>query len=280
MMRHRAAFLIALVAVASAANSEPASPAVSPARSSSTPAVARPTVHQLPPDTYAPSMAEVAKTAAPRVSTPQEALERLKLGNARFYSGETETDRSSVNVRRAQIMTQTPFAVVLGCSDSRVPIEIVFDQGLGDIFSIRVAGNIADAATLGSVEYAVNHLNARILVVMGHEGCGAVAAAMLPVADQQKEAANVQYLLKAVAPSVKSIPAIRDRKSRMREAVIANVRSQVAKLRQNPVVAAAIESGKVQLVGGFYEISSGAVDFLETEEELAVETSAATTGAH
>lgn len=259
-------FVISFAIVAAAST---AMPQGSDNHSATSPQVQR-TVVPVPADAHAPSMAEIAKVKEPEVSTPQEALDRLKLGNAHFFSGQSSTDRSSVNVRRAQIMTQTPFAVVLGCSDSRVPIEIVFDQGLGAVFSIRVAGNIADAATLGSIEYAIRHLNAKILVVMGHEGCGAVSAAMLPAADQQKEPENVQYLLQAVSPSVQSIPKIRDKKARMREAVIANVRGQVALLRKNAVIASAIEAGTIQLVGAFYEISSGAVDFLETEEELAV----------
>lgn len=228
-------------------------------------------IHMVAPGNYAPTMEEIARNTDPPVSTPDEALQRLKRGNARFFSGEGTAHGESANARRAQIMTQTPFAIVLGCSDSRVPIEIVFDQGLGAVFSIRVAGNIADPATLGSIEYAVRHLDSKIVVVMGHEGCGAVAAAMLPRGQQEKEPENVRYLLKAVSPAVEGLPQIRDKKARMREAVISNVRSQVAELRQNPVVAAAEKDGKIKLVGAFYEISSGAVDFLETKEELALE---------
>lgn len=225
-------------------------------------------------------MAEVAKLKPPTVATPDEALNRLKAGNANFFSGQSSHDRISANARRAQIMTQAPFAVVLGCVDSRVPIEIIFDQALGDIFSIRVAGNIVDRATLGSIEYAVRHLDAKILVVLGHEGCGAVSTALLPAADRRKEPENVQYILEAVAPNVTAIPKIRDKKARMREAVIANVRGQVAKLKENPVVAHAIAENRMHLVGGFYEISSGAVDFLETEEELALTEPAGKAAAH
>lgn len=231
-------------------------------------------VTKLPADAHAPSMAEMAKAKEPAVTTPQEALDRLKTGNSHFFSGQSKHDRVSANTRRAQIMTQSPFAVVLGCADSRVPIELVFDQGLGDVFSIRVAGNIVDPATLGSIEYAVKHLNTKILVVMGHEGCGAVLAAVMPAHEQQKEPEHVQYLLKAITPSVKNLAKIRDKKARMREAVIANVRWQVAKLKQNPVVSSALASDQVHVVGAFYEISSGAVDFLETEEELAVDPAA------
>lgn len=225
------------------------------------------------PGEASPTMADLANTTDVVVTTPEEALEALKVGNARFFSHEAVRPEYGANARRAQIMTQTPFAVVLGCSDSRVPIEIVYDQGLGDIFSIRVAGNISDRATLGSIEYAVDHLQTKIVVVMGHEGCGAIAAAMLPAEQQKKEAENVQYLLSQVRPSLQGMPPIRDRKARMREAVIANIRWQVAELKKNPTISAAIERKQIILVGAFYEISSGAVDFLETEEELRVEVS-------
>lgn len=110
---------------------------------------------------------------------------------------------------------------MLGCSDSRVPTEIVFDQSLGDIFAVRVAGNIAEMGTLGSIEYAAEHLKTRVIVVMGHEGCGAVNAALLSREAKSHEPANVQALLGRITPAVSNLPAIRDRRARDREAVIA-----------------------------------------------------------
>lgn len=211
----------------------------------------------------ATSMEQVAKTKDPRATTPQEALQALQDGNARFFSGEPKFTSMAANARRAQIMTQTPFAVVLGCADSRVPVEIVFDQGPGDIFSIRVAGNVAEDATLGSIQYAVVHLKVQAIVVMGHEGCGAVAAAMLDASTRAQEPEQVQFLLNKVEPAVRNLPQIQDKKARMREAVIANVRLQQSEVAKDPTVAAAIASGKVQVVGAFYEIGSGAVDFLD-----------------
>jgi carbonic anhydrase len=174
------------------------------------------------------------------------------------------------NQRRAQILSQSPFAIIVGCADSRVPTEIVYDQSLGSLFVIRVAGNIVEPATAGSVEYAVDHLKSRLIVVMGHEGCGAVAAAMLPDEARAKEGANVQFLLDQIRPAVSGVPELRDKKARMREAVIANVRRQTHLMKQNPTVAKAVEADKVRVVGAYYEIGSGAVDFVETEDELRI----------
>ena len=216
------------------------------------------------------SMEDIAKLKEPAAKTPEEAVRLLKNGNSRFFGGTARRPEMNANERRAQILGQTPFAVVLGCSDSRVPIELVYDQSLGDIFAVRVAGQIVDPATVGSVEYAVKHLKSKVLVVMGHEGCGAVKAAMLPSADVQGEPENVKYLVSKIAPAVTNIPNIRDPKAKMREAVMANVRQQVALAKENPVIKEAVAKNQLAVVGAFYEISSGQVDFLETDEELRV----------
>ncbi len=214
------------------------------------------------------TMEEIAQLRDPVAKTPEEAIRALKTGNSRFFGGKARRPELSANERRAQILAQTPFAAVLGCADSRAPIELVYDQGLGDLFSVRVAGNVADPSTMGSIEYAVLHLKTRLVVVMGHEGCGAVKAAMLPEADRKGEPENVQYLLDQIVPSVEKIPALRDSKARMREAVIANVRQQVHKARVNPTIKAAMDKKQIAVIGAFYEISSGQVDFLETDDEL------------
>jgi carbonic anhydrase len=214
------------------------------------------------------TMEEVAQLRDPIARTPQEALRALKTGNARFFGGQARRPELSAAERRAQILGQTPFAVVLGCSDSRVPTEIIFDQSLGSLFITRVAGNIVDVATTGSVEYAIEHLKTHLVVVMGHEGCGAVKAALLPVAARARETPSIQALLNQIVPAVSSIAKIRDEKARMREAVIANVRQQVANIKKQPAVQAATASNRIAVVGAYYEITSGAVDFFETEEEL------------
>jgi carbonic anhydrase len=211
---------------------------------------------------------DVAQYKSPNATTSAEAIRSLKVGNARFFSGQRVVVDFSAVQRRAQTLTQTPFAVVLGCSDSRVPTEIIYDQQPGDLFVIRVAGNVVEQTTLGSIEYAVNHLKTRVIVVMGHEGCGAVQAAMMDEAARSLEAQHIQFLLHRILPAVSNLPKIRDSKARMREAVIANIRMQVHQLKQNPVVLEAVQSNRIAVIGAYYEISSGAVDFLETEAEL------------
>lgn len=209
------------------------------------------------------TMEEVARLKDPTANTPDEALETLKSGNQRFYVGGPKRVFTDVNQRRAQIMNQTPFAVVLGCSDSRVPIEIVFDQGPGDIFSIRVAGNVVDGSSLGSAQYAVRHLKVHLIVVLGHEGCGAVSAALLDENARSQEPDAVRGILDLIVPALADLPPIRDDKARMREAVVCNVWRQKAALEADPLIADAVQSGDVKVVGAFYEIGSGAVDFLE-----------------
>lgn len=213
------------------------------------------------------TMEEVAEMGEPRATTPEEALRLLREGNARFYSNTAQRPELDAFERRAQIITQTPFAAVLGCSDSRVPLEIVYDQGLGDLFAVRVAGNVVTPATSGSIEYAVEHLDTHLVVVMGHEGCGAVKAAMLPLEDQRREPESIQYLLDRVRPSLTDLPDIRDEKARLREAVIRNVRAQMAAIQENEVVQEAAAAGTIRVVGAYYEISSGAVDFILPDGE-------------
>jgi len=216
------------------------------------------------------TMEEMAKLRDPIAKNPEEAIRALKTGNARFFSGSATRPELSAAERRAQILGQTPFAVVLSCSDSRVPTEIVFDQGLGSLFITRIAGNIVERGTLGSIEYGVGHLKTQVVVVMGHEGCGAVKAAFLPPEVRARETENIQFLLNEIVPSIERIPKIRDEKARMREAVVANVRQQVQNLKKVKFIQEAIDKKKIAVIGAFYEITSGAVDFFETEEELRV----------
>lgn len=214
------------------------------------------------------TMEEIAQLREPIARTPQEALRALKTGNARFFSGQARRPEVSAAERRAQILGQTPFAVILSCSDSRVPTEIVFDQSLGTLFITRVAGNVVDTGTTGSIEYAVEHLKTHLVVVMGHEGCGAVKAALLPAADRARETPSIQALLNQIVPSVSQIPKIRDETAKMREAVVANVRQQVFNIKKQPTIREATANNKIAVVGAFYEITSGAVDFFETDEDL------------
>ena len=218
------------------------------------------------------TMEEIAQLREPVARTPEEAVRALKIGNARFYGGRSLRQGESPVERRSQIIGQTPFAVVLGCSDSRVPTEYVFDQGAGQIFTVRVAGSIVSPSTAGSIEYAIKHLKPHVVVVMGHEGCGAVSAAMTLTEEQARaEPENVRHLIECIAPAVRNLPPIRDAKARMREAVIASVRRQVQLLKQNETVSGALAHDQIAVIGAYYEISSGAVDFLESEEDLRVD---------
>lgn len=217
------------------------------------------------------SMEEIAKYREPVATTPAEAIRELKRGNSRFFSMRSTSQSLDPIERRSQAFAQTPFAVILGCSDSRVPVEFIFDQGPGNLFIIRVAGNVCGPNTIASVEYAVRHLKSHLVMVLGHESCGAVAAAMQPKEARDHETAMVRTLLDRIVPGLEGIGHIRDPKARMREAVTMNVREQVYMLNKNPVVTDYVTAGKIAVVGGYYSISSGAVDIFETDEELAVD---------
>ncbi|CAN5369694.1 carbonic anhydrase [soil metagenome] len=216
------------------------------------------------------TMEEMAALRDPIAKNPEEAIRALKTGNSRFFSGSARRPELSAAERRSQILAQTPFAVVLSCSDSRVPTELVFDQGLGTLFITRVAGNVMETGTLGSIEYGIGHLKSHVVVVLGHEGCGAVKAALLPPEQRARETENIQALLNSIVPAISKIPKIRDEKAKLREAVVANVRQQVHNLKKVKFVQDAIARGKIAVIGAFYEITSGAVDFFETDEDLRV----------
>ena len=216
------------------------------------------------------SMEEIAQLRDPIARNPQEAIRALKMGNSRFFSGSSRRPEVSAAERRSQILAQTPFAVVLSCSDSRVPTEIVFDQGLGTLFITRVAGNVVETGTLGSIEYGIEHLKTHLVVVLGHEGCGAVKAALLSPEQRGRESENVQALLNSIVPAVSKIPRIRDEKAKMREAVVSNVRLQVQNLKKSKLVQRAVASNRIAVIGAYYEITSGAVDFFITETDLQI----------
>jgi len=195
--------------------------------------------------------------------TPAEVLAELQRGNARFWTGQATRPEKSAFERRALISKQFPSTAILSCSDSRVPIEIVFDQGLGDMFVIRVAGNCLDSTTHASLQYAVNHLKVKVLIVMGHEGCGAVKAAQLPLDAINKEPESLGTLLKGMRRGLEAadIASIQDVKAQDREAVTTNVKVQVEALVRDQGIMAKVRGGELIMLGAFYEISSGIVDF-------------------
>lgn len=185
-----------------------------------------------------------------------EALEKLKAGNARYAAGRM-SHPDETPARRAELAEgQRPFAVIVGCSDSRVPPEIVFDQGLGDLFVVRSAGNVMDTILTGSVEYAVEHLGVKLVVVLGHEKCGAVTAAVHSVRE-----AHITSIVKAIHPAV-----VQTRKQpgdAVHNCVVANARHVAEQLRHShPLLAHKVEKDGVKVVAADYDVATGAVEFL------------------
>jgi carbonic anhydrase len=202
-----------------------------------------------------------------RGPTAPEALERLREGNRRFVSG--QTSRSLAALRRPDLLEeQRPFAIVLGCSDSRVPAELVFDQGLGDLFVIRVAGNIVASSQVGSVEFAATRFGTKLVVVLGHSRCGAVLATLdeltKPVENLSR---NLASIVDRVRPSVQPLLAMdrtRDRDALVREAVRANVRASADHLRHgSEILERLIEEDGLRVVGAEYSLETGVVDFFD-----------------
>lgn len=207
-------------------------------------------------------MADAGQAAAMNRS-PAEVLAMLQKGNVRFWTGQATRPERSAFERRALISKQFPSTAILSCSDSRVPVEIVFDQGLGDMFVIRVAGNCLDTTTLASLQYAIHHLKVKLLIVMGHEGCGAVKAAQLPIDAINQEPETLGKLLKGMRRGLEAadLARVQDVKAADREAVTTNVRTQVETLTRDRGIMEKIGRGDLIMLGAFYEISSGIVDF-------------------
>jgi len=193
--------------------------------------------------------------------TADQGLQRLIAGNARFVGGAMECKNVS-DARRAELASgQAPFALVLSCADSRVPPELVFDQGLGDIFVVRVAGNIASPAAIGSIEYAVEHLHVPLILVLGHDKCGAVAATIDIVKTNGHAAGQVQFIVDAITPAVKRAQG--QTGDLLDNAIRDNVSLVASALRASqPILAPAVGSGKLKIVGGVYRFSTGVVDLM------------------
>jgi carbonic anhydrase len=198
-----------------------------------------------------------------------EALALLRNGNRRFVESRTKAATGSVHERRAELVSgQEPFAIVLGCSDSRVPAELVFDQGFGDLFVIRVAGNIVAPSQVGSVEFAAARFATRLVVVMGHSQCGAIAATVEDLMGRAPpQSRNLRSIVDRVRPSVVSLlgsPSAPDIESLMREAVRANVRASVDHLRHgSELLEQLIRDEGVRVVGAEYSLESGVVTFFD-----------------
>jgi carbonic anhydrase len=198
-----------------------------------------------------------------------EALKRLQAGNRRFVSAARSSDMLTSQARRTELVAgQEPFAIILGCSDSRVPAEIVFDQGLGDLFVIRVAGNIVASSQVGSVEFAAARFGTRLVVVLGHSQCGAILATLEELqqpADNQSR--NLRSIVDRVRPSVEALLATElrnDPEALVRHAVRANILVSANHLRHgSEVLERMIQKDGLLVVGAEYSLETGAVDFFD-----------------
>jgi carbonic anhydrase len=191
------------------------------------------------------------------------ALQRLVEGNHRFVAGTPTHPNQSVEHRHELISGQKPFATILSCSDSRVPAELVFDQGLGDLFVVRVAGNVVGTDDLGSIEYAVHHLHTPLIVVMGHESCGAVTSALLSAEDRSKESHAIQELLEQIQPALKGLDPKLSQAERVYAGVEANVRLSVKQLEATAELMHPHEGPPPMIVGAVYELETGKVQLLK-----------------
>ncbi|WP_407897613.1 carbonic anhydrase [Scytonema sp. NUACC26] len=189
----------------------------------------------------------------PHPVTATEALKRLLEGNQRFVERERKYPNQSLKDVQLLAKGQYPFAAVLGCSDSRVPTEIIFDQGLGNLFVVRVAGNVASDMAVGSLEYATSVLGSQLIVVLGHKKCGAVMAAL-----QEKPApGRINSIIEGIKPAVARV-----RLSKGENAIAANIKYQAEKLKsQSTILANLIRVGKLQVVSACYDIDTGKVIF-------------------
>jgi carbonic anhydrase len=198
--------------------------------------------------------------------TASEALQRLKDGNARFVAGAAKRDWFADLSEGQQ-----PFATILGCSDSRVPPEIVFDQGLGDLFIVRVAGNVVGSEIVGSLGYALVHLRTPLFVVLGHERCGAVQAALKAKFQGLRELKKIGELVDAIVPALDRIDPSEPAEQQWQRAVEANVCWAVQQLATTPGGRNAIAEGRMQLVGAVYELATGHVRFLASDGKTKVQ---------
>ena len=204
----------------------------------------------------------------------REALERLRDGNRRFVSGVRSSDTLISPTRRSELAeSQEPFAIILGCSDSRVPAEIIFDQGLGDLFVIRVAGTIVASSQVGSVEFAAERFGTPLVVVLGHSRCGAVLATLEELMrPRETQSRNLRSIVDRIRPSVEALLATElrhDTEALVRHAIRSNVRASANHLRHgSDVLEPRIQGGGLLVVGAEYSLETGVVDFFEgTPEE-------------
>jgi carbonic anhydrase len=195
--------------------------------------------------------------------TAAQALARLKAGNARFVRGTARFPTVQKEVLAALAKGQRPYATILGCSDSRVPPELVFDAGFGELFIVRVAGNVLGPSVVGTLQYAGVHLHTPLFVVLGHEGCGAVEAALATKFRGASQRSRIARLLRNIVPALRGLDPALPPTVLMRLAVEANVRHTIRTILASPEGKARTREGVIQIVGAVYELTSGRVRFLD-----------------
>jgi carbonic anhydrase len=211
----------------------------------------------------------------PSMISAQEALQRLRDGNRRFVSDTPSHNPLTHQTRRSELAAgQEPFAIILGCSDSRVPAEIVFDQGLGDLFVIRVAGNIVAPSQIGSVEFGASRSGARLVVVLGHSQCGAILATLEELQQPtDSHSRNLRSIVDRISPSIRPLLATElrhDPDALVRQAVRANVRASANQLRHgSDIVEQLIQDDGLYVVGAEYCLETGVVEFFDATPEAA-----------
>jgi carbonic anhydrase len=205
----------------------------------------------------------------PRISDPtslppEDALRRLMDGNRRFRDAQAASSARAWS-RQQATEQQRPFAIILGCSDSRTPVEILFDEGFGDLFVVRIAGNIVAPSVVGSIEFAASQFGTRLVVVMGHTRCGAVGATVKAIeTGLGPESRNIRSITDRIAPHIAGLVRPGDTEGIIREAVRANVRASADHLRHgSALLEQLVAAGRVAVVGAEYELETGAVHFFD-----------------
>lgn len=187
--------------------------------------------------------------------TAQESHEKLKEGNNRFVADKLDSKLQDSSRRNSLVSGQSPYAIILSCADSRVVPEIAFDSGLGDLFVVRVAGNVANISSIASIEYAVAHLGSKLIVVLGHQSCGAVTAAIAG----GDNGANLNHLLGHLNPAIRAS----DEGASVNAVVQKNATLTAEELlTKSSIISQAVESGEVKIMPAYYNLDSGRVDFL------------------
>ena len=207
---------------------------------------------------------------SPDVTGPSadEALARLIAGNQRFLRGEVRSAAFRRDTLADLAKAQRPYATILGCSDSRVPPEWIFDTGLGELFVVRVAGNVLSPEVAGSLQYAGSYLQTPLVVILGHEGCGAVAAALATKNEGEQFRSRVQLLLASIVPGLPEFDSQETADAQLSRAVEGNVRWTVRQILASPEGQARVAEGRMKIVGAVYEIETGRVRFLPPDNRI------------